>query len=46
MARVVDIDSVHGGVRHSCDQCDYKTKWKYGLKQVASLYDSSKELPS
>ena len=33
MARVVDIDSVHGGVRHSCDQCDYKTNWKGSLKR-------------
>ena len=33
MARVVDIDSVHGGVRHSCDQCDYKTKRKVAIKR-------------
>ena len=27
------IDSVHGGVRHSCDQCDYKTKRKVAIKR-------------
>ena len=27
------IDSVHGDVWHSCDQCDYKTKWKDNLKK-------------
>ena len=32
MARVFDIVSVRGGVRHSCDQCDYKTKWKDHLE--------------
>ena len=25
-------EDVHGDVWHSCDQCDYKSKWKVALK--------------
>ena len=33
------IDAVHGDVRYSCDQCDYKSKWKGHLKKhIDSVY--------
>ena len=28
-----EVDSIHEDVWYSCDQCDYKTKWKYNLKR-------------
>jgi len=27
------IDSVHGNVRYSCNQCDFKATWKQSLKE-------------
>ena len=27
------IDSDHGNVRYSCNQCDFKAKWKQSFKE-------------
>ena len=34
------VDSVHGDVRYTCDQCAYKEAWKCDLKRhIDSVYE-------
>ena len=37
------MKSIHDGVKHGCELCEYKKSWKNGLKQqLKSIHDEHK----